>query len=189
MNNDLKILTYKNILSLLTEETEADGLIKAKEINNVIRNLELSNLFQIPIEGPYLKYGNGWIPVGRQMTHRDYFHLGKFGVGTNRCISWSDDGEQPGDEWLLSVCFSSGAYIFGDSYPEDLFNEFFQELKSFGPKYCDTVNHHLYFSHENANLVFNSFPEIFKKYCLRVSEEFKKNQKQKLLDKLARLED
>lgn len=82
----------------------------------------------------------------------------------NRYISWSDDGSQPVDELLLNISFPTGGYIFGDDYPVNIFNDFWQELKGHGPKYIDTVNHCLYFSIDSASEVFNDFNSIFRKY-------------------------
>lgn len=102
-----------------------------------------------------------WIGVGR--TYCDHMKVGYFGKSTGRSISWSDDGSQPSEEtneWLLVVKFPTGAFIFGDHYPTETFKDFFAELKSFTPKYCDTNNHALYFSSENAAQVVERFYDI-----------------------------
>lgn len=107
--------------------------------------------------------------------------------GSGRYISWEDNGKQPKDEWLLQISFSTGAYIFGDDYPKELFQEFWQELKSYNPKYCDTNNKCLYFSVETAKDVFNEFPEILKKYYDKNkidSKQRKINRLKKELDEL-----
>ena len=87
-----------------------------------------------------------------------------YGKDHRRTISWSDDGRQPENEWLYCVSFPSGAYFFGNSYPEEHFNAMFEELKGFGPKYSDTTNHNLYFDSSNAKGVHQQLPEIVKKY-------------------------
>lgn len=94
--------------------------------------------------------------------------------GENTKISWSDDGKQPKNETLLEFKFPTGAYIFGDYYPKELFNEFFIELKSYSPKYSDTVNKCLYFSLDNAANIFNSFNSIYTKYNNKVQDYIKK---------------
>jgi len=71
--------------------------------------------------------------------------VGWWGEKYGRHISWSDDGKQPEDELLLVISFPTGAYIFGDDYPTEFFKEFFQELKTYNPKYTDTTNKTLYF--------------------------------------------
>lgn len=94
----------------------------------------------------------------------EYLSIGLFGEKYRRTISWSDDGRQPEDELLLRICFSTGAYIFGDDYPQELFKTFFDEVKTYQPKYTDTTNKILYFSMDNAAKIFNGFKEILNKY-------------------------
>jgi len=103
-------------------------------------------------------------------------------------ISWSDDGRQPNkDEWLFQICFTCGAYIFGDSYPRETFDAFFAELKSFGPVYCDTNNNSLYFSEDKSKAVYEAFWPIFRKYQAMVKDEIKRQRKRELELELARL--
>lgn len=84
--------------------------------------------------------------------------------GMERRISWSDDGNQPDNELLLKIGFPTGAYIFGEDCLTEVFNKFFVELKSYSPKYSDTVNHCLYFTMDNAKFVYNAYKEIYNKY-------------------------
>lgn len=94
----------------------------------------------------------------------DYVRIGAYGKKHNRTISWSSDGRQPEDEVLLVISFSTGAYIFGDDYPTELFKEFFLELKTYKPDYVDDANKALYWKIENAKDIFNSFESILDKY-------------------------
>jgi hypothetical protein len=122
------------------------------------------------------------------MTFGEYMSLGHYGKNNQRSISWSDDGRQPEDETLLAIRFSTGAYIFGEDYPESLFNDLFIELKSFAPKYSDSHNHCLYFSIENAKFVFNQFNSILAKYNQLNKEDYKKRRAEKLRKELEQLE-
>lgn len=106
-----------------------------------------------------------------------------------RKISWSDDGRQPENEWLYVISFGTGAYIFGQSYPEETFRSFFTELKQFEPKYCDTANKSLYFTPDKAKAVHESFWEIFNRHKAMVEGELKKKRKAKLLEELKTLEE
>lgn len=117
----------------------------------------------------------------------DYKCIGWWGEKYRRTISWSDDGKQPEDELLFVIGFSTGAYIFGDDYPTTLFQELWQELKSYQPKYCDTTNHNMYFSMENAGRIFNDFNAILKKYYEKNKEDFKARKVKKLEEELAKL--
>ena len=107
----------------------------------------------------------------------------------DRCkISWSDDNIQPEvGEYLYIISFPTGAYIFGQHYPEQLFREFFNELVVYKPKYLDTPNKTLYFSSENAKYIHEAFPDILKKYGDRVSEDYKRIRKEELLKELDEL--
>ena len=109
-----------------------------------------------------------------------YRHIGWFGGKYKRTISWPDDGRQPEDEMLLVIGFPTGAYIFGDDYPEVLFQKFFLELKTYKPKYTDSANKKLYFSLENAAEVFNRFDGILNKY----QELNKKDSRERKIAKL-----
>jgi hypothetical protein len=51
-----------------------------------------------------------------------------------------------------------------EDYPVDVFNKFWNELKTYNPKYTDSHNHNLYFSMENAHIIFNKFNNIVDKY-------------------------
>ena len=86
-------------------------------------------------------------------------------------ISWSDDDRQPNNEWLLSLSFSTGAYIFWEDYPKELFEQFWNELKTYNPKYTDTANHNLYYSLENAGIIIKEYKSIMEKYYKRNKEE------------------
>jgi hypothetical protein len=115
--------------------------------------------------------------------------IGLYGEKYNRTISWSDDGIQPEDERLYVISFPTGAYIFGRDYPTKTFNGFFNELKSYGPKYLDTTNHNLYFTHDKAKEVHENFKEIYKKYNLLVDEELKEQKIESLKKELEKLEE
>lgn len=187
-----KIKTYEKILKLVTEEVSEDRIELSKStLETVIENLKVSERFGIPLQDVKNNYYQ-WLKVGNRWD--DFMVLGYYGDETKRKISWSDDEKQPSNEWLLYISFPTGAYIFGDgsmfdkSYPKKTFNLFWDELKAFGPKYSDTANHGLYFTEENAKEVYDNFYILFDKYKALVQDEMKEQQKQKLRDELARLE-
>lgn len=72
--------------------------------------------------------------------------------------------EKPNNEMLLAIQFPTGAYIFGESYDRELFNDFYKELKQYKPKFCDDLNHYLYFDLKNASKIYNEYGNIYKKY-------------------------
>lgn len=148
--------------------------------------LELENEFGFPFNKDS---HHTWLAVGR--PYCDHMKLGYFGKDTGRSISWSDDGSQPcenSNEWLLVIKFPTGAFIFGDHYPVETFRAFFTELKAFSPKYCDSNNHALYFSSENAAKVVEAFYDIKASYSEQSRLEMvekKRRDLQKQLDDLA----
>ena len=127
-------------------------------------------------------HNTDWINLG------DHRIIGRWGEKHGRTISWPDGNEQPYDELLLCISFSTGPYIFGDDYPQDLFRSLWDELRSFGPKYTDSHNHSLYFSEENASGVFNSFGDIIRKYHEINKTDRKKREIERLKKELQKLE-
>lgn len=119
----------------------------------------------------------------------EYISIGDWGEKHGRTISWLDNGEQPEDEVLVRIGFPTGAYIFGGDYPEGLFNRFFNELKSYNPKYSDSANKALFFTPETSNGVFDNFNDILKKYREINKEESKKRKIEKIKSELKKLED
>ena len=139
-------------------------------------------------------YGFNIEPKSIRSTSFNEFHgclrLYKVGKDSNNSISWSDDGRQPKNEMLLNISFPTGAYIFGEDYEyqQELFGKFFNELKSYNPKYSDTANKTLYFSLDNAGVIFNSFPEILKKYHTLNRNDINNRKIYKLKKELEKLE-
>ena len=95
--------------------------------------------------------------------------------GYGKYVSWSVDGRQPKEEWLLVISFSTGAYIFGSDYEgqKQLFIDFFDELKSYNPTYTDDANSSLYWNIEKASNIYNDFHSILDKFRARNKAEFK----------------
>lgn len=101
--------------------------------------------------------------------------LSLFVEGCGKEISWPDDGKQPSPGWYLVISFPRGAYTLNKDYPEQSFNKFFEELKCFGAKHVDTINHDLYFTldenPEPARKVYKAYNGLFKKYYDMGKEE------------------
>ena len=111
--------------------------------------------------------------------------------GYGKFISWSDDERQPKDEWLLVIGFSTGTYIFGEDYAgqKPLFDEFFNELKTYNPDYSDSHNHYLYWKLENAKPIYDDFQSILSKYIERNKLESKKREIDRLESELKELKE
>jgi len=110
-------------------------------------------------------------------------HIGRF-------ITWSDDGRHPKNEWFLVIDFPTGPYIFGEDYDEqrDLFQDFFEELKSYHPDFSDTHNNVLYWKLENAKDIYKDFDKILQKYEDKNRAELKERRIAKLKKELEELE-
>lgn len=158
---------------------------------------EMNSKAKIHLLGLELKEKYGLNINPEDVRSLDYNNFGKYrsigwwGEKYRRTISWSNDGSQPEDELLLSLCFPTGAYIFGNSndndYPEELFKKFWQELKSYNPEYVDTVNKNLFFSIENASKIFNDFPGILEKYYEINKRDSKERKIKKLKEEIEKL--
>lgn len=175
-----KLEAYKKILETINDCSAQVKLsdIGIHNLESLIKTEELQEEFGITnVE----HYSHTWFKCGY------YSAIGLFGDEHKRTISWSDDGRQPDDEWLYQISFPTGAYIFGEDYCTETFNEFFAELKTYNPKYLDSANHNLYFTSETAAKVHAELPELFKKYRGLVQNELNAKRILKLQEELKAL--
>ena len=182
-----QIQAYKELQSIIEKypeefKNDEDGLkYKIKETLNC---LEMQERFGIPLK----KFN--YIQYTVEKAYDNWTHVALYGEDYRK-ISWLDEGEQPQNEWLYCICFTTGPYIFGnyfnDEYPVETFNAFFNELKSYGAKYVDSANKCLYFSEDNSKAVYDAFWGIFNKYKAKVKDELKEQRKKELEAELAKL--
>ena len=118
----------------------------------------------------------------------DNMYIVSMGKKHNRTISWSVDGRQPEDEIMLVISFPTGAYIFGDSYPKELFERMWTEIKSYGFKYADDMNNNVYFSLDTAAPIANAFRNILNKYYKIYKDEANLRKVNELRRELEKLE-
>jgi hypothetical protein len=178
-----EIKAYKEILEVLNKYREItifDYNHLEQQSKYHLFGLELKERYGLNVEPRNIR-SLDWNTFG------EYLSIGLFGEKYRRTIAWSDDGKQPEDELMIRLSFCTGAYIFGDDYPTELFQQFWQELKTYNPKYSDTVNKNLYFSIENGAKIFNEFKDILKKYYELNREDAKKRKIKKLQDELEKL--
>ena len=174
-----KIEAYKEALQLAKKYSDifgSDGVpIEVASIESVIKTLEVCNRFGI--EPKYLSSSNC---IEVKNSYDDWTGLRFYSEIEDHPIGCSDNGLQPKNEWLYVLRFTCGAYVFGDSYPRKTFDAMFEELKSFGAAYCDTMNNALYFREDVAKEVHENFWPIFKKYKALVANEVKEKRKKEL---------
>ena len=118
----------------------------------------------------------------------EYAYIASMGKKYSRTISWSVDGSQPKDEVMFVLHFPTGAYIFGDSYPKELFKDMWDEIKTYEFKYVDDMNSNIYFSLENAAPIANEFQNILQKYYKRFKDEANIRRAAELRRELEKLE-
>lgn len=189
-----KITAYKDLLKVVKKHAEHfdnDSItLTTGTVKGIVEALEVSERFGIPLNG--LQSGS-WLRV--KNVYDDWTALGLFGEKHGRTISWSDNGKQPMNEWLYKIGFPCGAYTFGGdglwdkSYPKKTFDAFFEELKSYGAAYSDTMNNCVYFREDVSKIVYEEFWTLFKKYKAMVADEIKEQRKAELEAELARLSD
>jgi hypothetical protein len=128
------------------------------------------------------------------LNFKEFCHIGWWGKKYNRTISWPDGKDQPKDNLLLEISFPTGPYIFGfgsmfnREYPQEFFQIFWNDLKSYNPDYVDTHNSSLYWKIENASKIFNCFDELMQKYYALNKEDVKQRKIKAMKEELEKLE-
>lgn len=180
---------YEQALELVknapdTVKKEYSVLLEEDSIERALSILRISKEFQIPL---VLSSSSHWITV-EGYPESQHMNIGFYPKDGDRKITWSDDERQPEDEYLLVISFPTGPYIFGsyfrDNYPKDTFNTFFEELRSYGPKYADTANHTLYFTADAASNVYWNFNDVMEKYQAIATEENNRHRRERLEEEL-----
>lgn len=167
------IEAYKKILKVINtcaKDVELDNSVDISyKLESLITKEEIQESFGISLRHCY-NYETSYFQIGEGKF------ISKYGKKYNRTIPWSADGRQPEDEWLFAITYSTGAYIFGEDYQKETFQQFFNELKEFEPKYVDQANHGLYYTADKAKAVYEKVDEITKKYR-QIAEENRKDSK------------
>ena len=164
--------------SLLKDNFVTDGWIAT--VKGRIEVEKMSEEFGIPVPSHH---------TSTRYIDLDYHHA-LMVWGDNHQITWPDDGRQPElGERLYKMSFSTGAYFFGDGYPTETFRTFFDELKTYEPKYVDTANKVLYFTADKAGAAYKAFPVLLEKYKEQAEAEVKQKKREKLQAELAKLEE
>ena len=174
---------YKEVLNILKKHKsicifDIDSL--EKKSNSHLFGIELKEKYGLNIN-PKDITSLSW------QTLREYLSIGWWGEKYHRRIECPDGDSQPKNELLLKISLPSGAYIFGEDYPKDIFRKFFAELKNYNPKYIDTTNHGLYFKMKNAGKIFNNFESVLKKYHEINKENYKKREIKRMEKELKKL--
>lgn len=139
-------------------------------LDDMIAVQKISEEFGIPIPSHYCN------PIYIDLGHHQHI-----------CLY---DGVQPQEgELLYLIYFPTGPYTLGKDYPTKTFNSFFEYLKTYQPKYVDSLNYRLYFTADTAGSVYKVFPTLFEKYKAQAEAEIRQKKVEKLREQLAKLEE
>lgn len=159
---------FEKIIKICEEAEKNDVLseIARKAKNEVIRD-KFANEYGIVLDSSARLAEYDYHNKG-EYEHISWFNDGYkcHEEGHGRSISWPENDKQPVNEWIYSIGFSTGAYIFGQDYDyqQPLFRQFFEELRTYKPDYEDLHNNNLYWKIENASKIYNEFYSILTKY-------------------------
>lgn len=183
---------FQKIIDICEQNTDEEGTlsdIRIKAKNRVIR-YEWQEKYNItlPSDCRFAEYDYFTIDNYQRISYFKEGYLCKQNR-SGRYISWSEGDKQPVDEWIYEVGFSTGAYIFGNDYDyqQQIFQDFFEELRTYKPDYEDLHNHNLFWKIENAKEIMSQFKGIFNKYCDRNKSELKEREIKKLETQLNNL--
>jgi|WetSurMetagenome_2_1015567.scaffolds.fasta_scaffold428782_1 hypothetical protein len=184
-------LAYAEIMDLLKKHKD----ICVFNIDEIQRMIDL-HLYGIQLNEDYgLEINPVDISSIDWYRCKEYCSIGLWGEKHNRTISWPDIDKQPEDETLLGISFPTGPFIFSadsnvfnSEYPQEFFQKFWNELKSYNPDYIDSHNSSLYWKINNAKNIFNDFDSIMEKYRALNKEDYKRRKIRLMKEALARLE-
>ena len=181
----------------MTETEKAyEAIFKVIEKNKDLVNIDIKDLAYkskchiledelINVHG--FEFKPGTIEDTRWQNLNYDFKIGVFGGESKASIAWPDCGTQPQGERLLSICCSTGAYMFGGEYDTEFFERFFDELKTHNPKYIDSHNHRLYFTMENGGKFYNEYRDIVVRYHKEYKELANERKVKALKEEIAKL--
>lgn len=181
---------FQKIIDICEQNKDEEGTlsdIATKAKNRVIR-YEWEEKYGIKLDSSFAEYDYLRLDEYQFVSYFEDGHTCKK-ENRGRSISWPEGGKQPVEEWIYSVGFRTGAYIFGEDYngQQQIFQDFFEELRTYKPDYEDLHNHCLYWKIENAKEIMSQFKIILNKYRDKNRQELKSREIEKLEKKLAEL--
>lgn len=160
MNTLSKKEGYKKVLQII-KKYELDELHKVECLaEKGILAADIKEKYHVDVAIDSMNTNNGiWCSVHVLLGN---MYIGHFGSKYNRDVT--NNKQDCDNELLVHLRFPTGAYVFGEDYPVDFFNRFWEELLSYNPKYVDSANHGLYFSIGNAAAFIDNYGAICMKY-------------------------
>ncbi|WP_099467842.1 hypothetical protein [Konateibacter massiliensis] len=133
-------------------------LSKLKKESNIVKATEKYGVDFLHRRFIGINYTQDGIPYGLVDLSPSSTYIGKHEEITN--IGMFETPEN-----LLSIRFSTGAYIFGEDYPTAFFREFYNEfLETMQPKYRDNINNRTFYELDRIKEVLEKFDVIINKY-------------------------
>lgn len=186
-----KIVVYGELLKVVEKHEELfdreSPTLTVDNIKSIVQALVVAHEFNLPLQG--LQSGT-FLRI--QGVYDEWTNLSFYGEKEGRIIGCPDGGVQPENEWLFVIRFTCGPYSLGGDvydrqYPRNTFDNMFDELKSYGAAFVDSMNNSLYFRADKARAVYDAFWPTFKNYKGLVDAEMKEQRKQELLKELESL--
>lgn len=186
----IKKETLEQLLSILTSLEEKPTKLTSWEfevIHKAVAGLE-------DITNYYFWKEQGYDLVPYQSKDQTFFRVECPGLYDIAYLNYWTTQKVPNsvkqpenNRWIFRLSFSTGAYIFGDDYDSELFDDFFEELKKFNPDFVDNINESLYWYIENAKNIAPKVSALFKKYSVIHQERLKTAKIAEMEKELAKL--
>ena len=157
--------------------TELKSFTKEKDLESLLNTLSICENIK---EKYGLDLSNRNVFSGFSVSSIDRFSANVYMNGGDGYVGsitgiYNSAKQPKSSQILLKISHPTGAYIFGDYYPVDLFNEFFSEvIENTMVEYCDHVNHSLYYTLENTMDTLKKYDEIYKKYIEKNKENYRR---------------
>lgn len=149
VNTSIPVL--KKVVEMTKDDTYMEDVYRAAKC--ALKNAERCKRFGIYSTNNGLEYGCGIYLMHNIPNDKTY------------------DEAHP--EELLKISFPTGAYIFGERYDTEYFDEFYDELLEIKPDYHDRLNRALYYKPQNAKRAWEHYRETYQKYMRNNRERVK----------------
>ena len=179
---------YEKIIAFLSEYKALpcveDALSKLSNALNICRHFEKWH-----IDVPY------WDDMIDRLDKVDIYTCPCSRIPNQR-EEFTDDGDystyplelDPPQDFLV-IRFACGAYMFGEDYPTELFEEMYAELKMrCPPKYEDRINNCLYYTPDSAASAYETCMKLCAEYRVRYGKDATKRKIANLERELAKLQ-
>ena len=154
MNDRDEYIKLKQALEDITTLVNSNHMDTISGLNMLVRDakeaLKIANLY------------DKWRLNVRATQMRNPHEI-KYGIGIGT-YSNIPNGPEINPTEMLKISFPTGAFIFGDNYDTELFEDFYKELHDVIPAYEDELNHALYYTIDNGSEAYEHYLQTYQKY-------------------------